>query len=160
MIDFLRHYGPYINFTILVALLYWKLKEPVRKMVAERHSFIRDEVSRVEQLLANSKSRFDEFAARLKAIDAEVNSLRAQSAQEGEAMKLRIMADAKRLSGVIVADSQAGVRDVFSDARNELRLRLGLKVLDRAEQILRTRLTGDDRARIRQEFSRKVESIQ
>jgi hypothetical protein len=33
-------------------------------------------------------------------------------------------------------------------------------VLNRAETILRERLTGDDRARIRQEFSRQVESIQ
>jgi len=160
MSEMFHTFAPWVNFILLIALLTWKLKAPIRQFVGERHAFIRDEVSRVEGLLKDSKTRYEEFAAKLKAIDAEVQALRAQSVQDGEQMKVRISTDAKRLAGTIIADSQANAKEVFADARNELRLSLGLKIIVRAEDILRSRLTGDDRARIRQEFSRKVENIQ
>jgi hypothetical protein len=49
---------------------------------------------------------------------------------------------------------------MFGDLKNQLRSELSVQVLARAEAILRERLTGDDKARIRREFSQQVESVQ
>ena len=151
---------PLFNFVVLVGLLYWKLSGPTVQFVRDRHAFIRDELKRVADQLSSARTKFDEFSAKLKAIGAEVEALRMQSAQEGEAMKVRIVTDAKRLGSSIVTESHASAKEVFADAKSELRVRLGLRILDRTEQLLRTRLTGDDQARIRREFSQKVESAQ
>ena len=49
---------------------------------------------------------------------------------------------------------------ISEELKGELYSDLCLKVLGQAEALLRDRLTGDDRVRIRQEFSRQMETIQ
>ena len=57
------------------------------------------------------------------------------------------------MSATIVADARRSARGFSRSFKPELLAEVGAKVLDRAETILRERLTGDDRARIRHEFS-------
>ena len=55
-------------------------------------------------------------------------------------------------------DAKAASETLFTDLKNQLRAELSTQVLARAETILTERLTGDDKARIRREFSKQVES--
>jgi F-type H+-transporting ATPase subunit b len=148
------------NTAILLFILIRQLKEPLRSFVATRHSTIRDELAQVSEQLAGSKIRFEEFSAKLRAIDAEVASLRAQAKQDAQNMKTRTLADAQRLASSIVADSKVSAQGLYAELRSQLRTELAEKVVDRAEALLRDRLTGDDRVRIRREFSKQVERIQ
>ncbi len=152
--------APAVNFFIFVALLAFLLPPKVRAFVLSRHNFIRDEVVRVQGQLHSSKTRFDEFSAKLKAVEAEVAAIRDQSAQEAEATRARIVNDAKKLAVQIVSDARLSADSLFGDLRAQMRAEMVSRVIARAEVILRQRLTGDDRIRIRREFSRQVEGIQ
>lgn len=152
--------APTVNFLIFVGLLAFLLPPKVRAFVTSRHAFIRDEVLRIQEQLRGSKSRFDDFSAKLKAVDTEVAAIRAQTLQEAETARVRIASDAKRLAGQIVTDARLSADALMGDVRQQMRAEMVSRVIARAEAILRQRLTGDDRARIRREFSRQVESIQ
>lgn len=151
---------PALNLAILVGVLVYFTRAPFRAFVTGRHETLREEVQRVSTQLRDSQARFEEFTAKLKAIDAEVAALREQSRQDAEAMKARLLNDARRLSTVIVADARTSAESLYEELRIRLRSDLGQQIIDRAEQLLRERLTGDDRVRIRREFSKQVESVQ
>ena len=79
---------------------------------------------------------------------------------DSTAMKQRIIAEARRVANSVISDAKNSAEGLFSELKGQLYSELSLKVLDRAEFLLRERLTGADRARIRQEFSVQMENIQ
>lgn len=151
---------PTINLAILLTIMVVYLRAPLASFVRGRHETLRDELSRVRELLANAKTKYEEFSSKLKAMEAEIASLREQAKQDAAASRNRIVTEAQGLSSTIVADSKKSAQGLYGQLRQELFAEVGTKVLDRAEAMLRDRLTGDDRARIRNEFSAQVESVQ
>jgi len=150
---------PFLNFSILVAALVYFLRTPVKQFVAQRHVFLRDELSTVRERLRQSQERYEEFSSKLKAIDAELVDIRKESAATAQATRSKIVTEARRLAGNIVSDARFASEALYGELKGQLYSELGARVLDRAEVILRERLTGDDRDRIRQEFSKQVETI-
>ena len=47
----------------------------------------------------NRQERYDEFNAKLKAIDAEIQSIREQYRSDAASSRLRLMSDAQRIAG-------------------------------------------------------------
>jgi F-type H+-transporting ATPase subunit b len=151
---------PTINLTILIVVMVVYLREPLRGFVRARHEELRDELRRVRELLVSAKSKYEEFSAKLKAMEAEIQSLRDQTNQDVSATKSRVLAEAQALSATIVSDSRRSAQGLYGRLKSELFSEVGHKIIDRTEQMIRERLTGDDRARIRNEFSTQVESVQ
>ncbi|MBC7692987.1 MAG: ATP synthase F0 subunit B [Methylotenera sp.] len=149
-----------VNVLILVGIMVYFLRGPVREFVSGRSTGLRDEVVRVQAQLRDAEQKYTEFSAKLQAIDAEVVSLREQVRQDAEAMRVKTVAEAKRLAGSILVDAKDSSQSLYGDLKNQLRTELSGQVLDRAEKILKERLTGEDKLRIRREFSQQVESVQ
>lgn len=151
---------PALNLGILIAIFFKFLRQPIRQAVAQRHSDLRDELKKVRELLQRAQERHDEFSAKLKSIDVETTSLREQAKQDAQAAKLRILSEAQRTSASVVTDARAGADHLVSELKTQLFSEVGVRVVNRAEALIRERLTGDDRARIRQEFSSQLERAQ
>jgi F0F1-type ATP synthase membrane subunit b/b' len=152
--------APIFNLLLLIALLSYKLRRPLSDFLLQRPHTLRTELYTVREQLKEAQQKYDEFSAKLKAIDAEIATLREQSIHDAGAMKQRLITEARRIATHIVLDAKSSAENLFLDLKNQLYIELSTRVLDRAEHLLKERLTGDDRARIRQEFSRQVESIQ
>jgi F-type H+-transporting ATPase subunit b len=152
--------APTVNLGILIGILVFYLREPLKQFVRTRHDVLRENLEKVATELQGARERHEEFSARISNLQAEVSAMHVQARQDAESMKQKILSEARRLSEVIVMDAKGAAQGLFSEFRAQLRTELGERVLGRAEQLLRERLTGDDRARIRQEFSRQVEKIQ
>jgi F-type H+-transporting ATPase subunit b len=150
---------PLINLGILLAILVTKLREPIRAYVASRHADIRDELQRVRDLLTLAQTRDAEFQGRIGALDAEITTLKQQVQADSAATKSRIIAEAQRLNASIIADARATSNGLYAQLRSELLADVGVRVLDRAEAIVRERLTAEDRARIRREFATQLEAV-
>jgi F0F1-type ATP synthase membrane subunit b/b' len=153
-------FAPTINLLILIGILAYYLRAPMKQSVHDRHANLRDELARVRQLLLQAQEQYNEFTSKLSAIDAETTALRQQAVQDAQAAHHRIMTDAQRLGSSIAADSRRAAEALYSELKTQLSSEMGIRVIDRAEAILRERLTGDDRARIRNEFSSQVETVQ
>ncbi|MEO7161632.1 MAG: hypothetical protein ABI041_01810, partial [Bdellovibrionia bacterium] len=69
-------FAPSFNLLILIAFMVYKLNKPVKEFVSLRHKTIRDDIHSVKQELQLAQEKYDEFSARLKAIDAEIVTLR------------------------------------------------------------------------------------
>lgn len=147
---------PAINLAILLTVLYKFTKKPVLDHVANRHAYVRDEARRVAEMLRSAREKYEEFSSKLKASEDEIAAIREQAKQDAQSMKMRIVTDAKKLADTIVSDAQTSAQALFSDLKAQLRMELGMRILDRSEQLVREKLTTDDRVRIRRDFSRQV----
>lgn len=152
--------APVINLAILIGVLTYYLKQPLKSFAKDRHHSIRAELEAVRNQLRDAKAKHAEFSSKLRAMDAEISGLKTQAIQDAQALKAKVQAEAQKLSGNIVEDAKHAAKVLYSEFKVQLYSELGTHVLDRAEKILRERLTGDDRARIRQEFSTQVETMQ
>lgn len=152
--------APSINLLLLVLFLFFKLKQPIRDFVFQRHASIRDEVQAVRDQLRQAQNQYEEFSAKLKATDAEIAILREQAQQDSAAMKQKILMEARRLGGTVISDAKNAAEGLYSEFRGQLYLGLSSRVLAETEKNLRHHLTADDRAKIQQEFSLQMESIQ
>ena len=150
-------FAPTFNLALLIGLLVFKLRAPLRSFVSQRHLTIRDELQRVKDQLRQAQEKYEEFTAHVKALDAESMALRDQTKKEITALQQRIMAEARRLSSTVINDAKNAVDHLFSDLRDQLYIEYGTKVLDRTEILLREKLTSEDRSRIRQEFLSQME---
>ena len=144
---------PAFNFLVLVVLLAYYLRAPIREFVSARYVNIRQELHDVREQLRGAREKYEEFSAKLKAVDAEIRSLRDYARRDAEAMRERILSESKRVAETWVADSKRSSELLFQELRKEVRAELGLKIVLKVEKMLSDRLTGDDRARFRREFS-------
>ena len=151
--------APTINLAILLSILVYYTRAPLRGFVQQRHESLRDELARVREQLKQARVKFDEFSAKLKAIDVEIGAIQQQTRVDAEAMKSRIIAEGQKLSAHVVEDARNGAQNLYSELRAQLYGEFTGRVLDRAEALLKERLTGDDRARIQREFSTLVENV-
>jgi F0F1-type ATP synthase membrane subunit b/b' len=151
---------PILNLAVLFSALFYFLRTPVQKAVLGRHESLKNELGEVRNRLQEARIRYDEFSAKLKAIHVEVSSIQSQARQDAEATRNRIVSSAKSSASSILSEAKARAEGMVVDARQNLRAELGTKIVQRAERLIHDRLTGDDRVRIRKEFSERVGTIQ
>lgn len=152
--------APFFNVIALLAALVYFLRKPLADFVTSRHHSIGEALKGAREALSAAKSGSEQLAARLATLDHEIAKLR--SAAQAEAVKTRglVLTAAKQLSQTIVTDANAAALALNQEFRGELRRELADRALARAETRLRDRLTGEDRARFRSEFSSLVEKTQ
>jgi len=149
-----------INFSILVGILVWKLAGPVKNFVAQRAQDVGSDIRATADQLQRAQSQLAEFSSKLKAVDAEITLLKQEAKSEAAQIQERITNEARRLSDQVVRDANSRKESLISEARSRLASELAMKVVDRAEAVLKGRLTGDDRVRLRKEFSNQLERLQ
>jgi F0F1-type ATP synthase membrane subunit b/b' len=147
---------PIFNFFVFIGIIAYFTRKPIGEFVRGRHDTIRDELKRVEHQFADAKKKFADFDSKLKAVDAEIRSIKDQTRMDSEATRNRIVNDSKRLASNIVSESQTSAQAGFADMKTQLRIEVGMMILDSAEKIIAQKLTTDTRVKIRKAFSQEV----
>lgn len=148
----------FINLVIFVGIIVYFVRVPFKTFVFERHKSMKDELEKTQAQLAEAQKKFQEFSARLQAMDSEIAQLVQQSRQDAEASKVRILTEAKKMSDSIVVDAKKASEGMLTEFKDQIRSEFANQVLVRAETLLRGKLTGDDRLRIVKDFSKQVEA--
>lgn len=147
---------PSINLLILLAVLFYFLRQPIKDFVKARHHSVATELQKSQGMLRESKIKYDEFVTRLSSVDSEIESLRMTSRQDALEMKARILAQAQKLSVNIQSDAKNAAMTLRNELKSELSKELGEAVLSRAAKIISTKLSSADHSKIRNDFARQV----
>jgi F0F1-type ATP synthase membrane subunit b/b' len=152
--------APFFNVIALLVVLSVLLRRPLAEFVVHRHQTVRDDLRSAQEALLAAKKGSEEVLRRLATFESEFHQLKAGAREEGAKIKSSVLASATALSRSIVSDAAATSRSLQQEFREEVRREIADRALSRAESRLRDRLTGEDRARIRSEFSSLVEKVQ
>ena len=146
-----------VNMFLFFGFLLYLIGGPVRKMFSDRTG----EIQRTAQEARDRRAKADQMALdiqnRLSRIEGEVQAIRDRAQSEGERQKRELIAAAEAEAAKIIANAQSEVDNRLRHARTELTDYAGQLAAERAEQILREKITADDQRKLFEESLREVE---
>ncbi len=101
-----------------------------------------------------------DIQARLTQLEDELRAIRERAELEGERQKRELIAAAEAEAARILQNARSEVDSRLKHARHELTEYAGQLATERAEQILRERITPDDQAKLFKESLKQVEEVQ
>ena len=150
-------FWPFLNFALLIGVLVYFARQPIRDFFASRHGRIRGELDAAAQALAVAAARHAEWQRRLVDLDAEMARIRADARERAEAERGHILADAAAAAERIRNDARSAVDQELRRAREDLRREAAELAVELAAEALRSRVTDADRSRLVDEFIQTIE---
>ena len=165
------HHGPkflglpawiwkFVNMVAFLAFLGWLIGGPIRRTLAERHGRIRNEAQEARERRSKAETLAAEIESRLRHLEDEIREIRDRAVTEGERQKQEMIAAAEAEAKKILQNARTEVDNQVRNARHELTEYAGQLASERAEQILREKITDADHKKLFEESVREVEGAQ
>ncbi|HVE71652.1 MAG TPA: ATP synthase F0 subunit B [Thermoanaerobaculia bacterium] len=147
------------NMVLFISVLAYFVGGPVKKAFAARSEAIKRAADEARERREKADRMAGDIQARLSAIEAEVQAIHARAVAEGERQKRELTVAAEAESKKILAAARTEVDNRLKHARTELTEYAGQLAAERAEQILREKITEQDQTKLFQESLREVGEV-
>ena len=144
------------NMILFIGVLVYFAGGPVKKAFAERSAAIRTAAQEAKERREKADRMAGDIQARLTAIESEVRASHERAQAEGERQKRELIAAAEAESQKILANARNEVDNRLKHARTELTEFAGQLASERAEQILREKITEQDQQKLFRESLSEV----
>jgi F-type H+-transporting ATPase subunit b len=144
------------NMILFIGVLTYFVGGPVKTMFAERSAAINRSAQEARERRTKSDQMANEIQARLAAIETEVRAIHERALAEGERQKRELIAAAEAESQKILQTARNEVDNRLKHARAELTEFAGTLAAERAEQILREKMTDLDQKNLFEESLKEV----
>ncbi len=151
--------GYALNAAILYAIIYRFAKKPLRDGLAKRKARILGGMKDAAELRADAEKRLDDYKQKLASIDEEVERVRRDMREAGEAERARVLAEARARRERMERDARLLVEQEFAAARENLTKELVQSALRSASADLEARVTAADHSRLADEYLAKIAGV-
>ncbi|HEX7150466.1 MAG TPA: ATP synthase F0 subunit B [Thermoanaerobaculia bacterium] len=148
-----------VNMIVFIGVLVFLAKGPVKKAFAERGATIRRASEEARERREKADRIASDIQARLTQIEQEVASIRERAVAEGERQKREMIAAAEAEAQKILDSAKNEVENRIKHARHDLARYAGELASERAEALLRERITNDDKQKLFQESVRELGEV-
>ncbi len=136
------------NMIAFIAFLVWLIGGPVKRGLAARHEQIRREAAEAKERRAKADQMAADIQTRLSQLEEEVRLIRERAQTEGERQKQELIAAAEAEAQKILQSARSEVDNRLKHARHELTEYAGQLASERAEQLLRDKITDADKQKL------------
>jgi F-type H+-transporting ATPase subunit b len=143
---------PAVNLVILLAVLVYFSRKPLRDYFDKRRSDIAGELRSSADELATAESTYAKWQRRMIDLEGELDEIRATSRQRAEAEREKIIEDARATAERIQRDATAAIELELRRARETLREEATQLAIELAGERLSREVTDADRDRLIDEF--------
>jgi F-type H+-transporting ATPase subunit b len=144
------------NMILFLGVLGWVLGGPIKKALIERRAQIQRDAEEARARRAKADQLAADIQARLTQIENDVRGIQERAQAEGEKQKRELIAAAESEAQKILQSARNEVDNRLKRARHELTEYAGELATQRAEQILREKVTDKDRQRLFEDSVRDV----
>lgn len=145
-----------MNFAIVVGILVYFLAKPLKKGLSGRRDDIEKALAEAERMKQEAEAKFAEYDQKLATANAEIAEISAAIKREGELEKEKIIASAQEMATKIEKDAEKAAELEVTKARNALQAEAVRLAVELAEDLLKKNFTGEDDARLIDEYMQKV----
>jgi F-type H+-transporting ATPase subunit b len=138
----------FINIVLFVGALVWVIKGPAMAAFAARTEEIKRQAVEARERREKAESLASDIQARLTQIEAEVVAIRQRAEAEGERQRKDLIASAEAEAAKILQAARNEVDNRLKFARKELTEYAGELAAERAEAILREKITTEDQRKL------------
>jgi F-type H+-transporting ATPase subunit b len=145
------------NMIAFLAFLGWAIGGPVKNALAARHEQVKREAEEARERRAKADQMAADIQKRLSQLEEDVRTIRERAQIEGERQKRELIAAAEAEAQKILQSARSEVDNRLKRARHELTEYAGQLASERAEQLLREKITDSDRKKLFSESLSEVE---
>lgn len=148
----------FINMVLFFGALFWVLRKPIGNALRARGQALRQEAEEARGRRLKADQMAKDIQTRLAQIEHDVRSIRDRAEAEGERQKRELIAAGEAEAAKILQAARSEVENRLKLAKHELTKYAGELATERAEAILREKITDEDRRKLFQESLREVGS--
>lgn len=148
-----------LNMIIFLAVLGYFLRGPMTTALAQRGEQIRKDAAQARERREKADKMAADIQARLTQIEEEVRSIHERAEAEGQRQRQELIAAAEAEAQKILQSARNEVENRVKTARHELTEYAGQLASQRAEAILREKITDADQKKLFEESLREVGEV-
>ena len=141
-----------LNFLIWLAIIVWLLRKPLGEHLAGRRRDVEEGLVEAERLEKEAKVKHAEYSERLAHLDEELDKLRKEMVQVGEAERDRIIADAEARAARMRKDATFLIEQQMKQLRADLTREAIEAAVAAAETALAAQVGGSDHERLAEAY--------
>lgn len=149
----------FVNFAILVGMLFYFLRKPVRQALADRHENVRKALEDARKAKEEAEAKVLEYRQRVANLEREISDIRDQVRAEAERQKDQIMAEAQNAADSIRRQAEAAGTNEVKRAQDILRGEVVDLAMQLAQEILAKGYSAQDQKKAVQRTIENVEGI-
>jgi F-type H+-transporting ATPase subunit b len=149
-------YYKLMNFTLLVIVLFLLLRKPVSQAMNNRIKQIEDQFSELEAKKNEAEKELAEYNKKFLQLEQEAEKIIAEYVKQGNEAKQRILQEAETATHKLEEQARKNLEHEFEKAKLKLREEVLEQALDKAEKIIKNKITTEDQKRLVDEYLDKV----
>jgi len=146
----------FVNFLLLVGLLYYLLNKPIRNFLTRRQQGVRESLEEAEKARDEANARYREMERQLGQAQKEVEEIRKMLLDQGRVEQERILLHAQKEAEKIRRQAAITAEQEFKKAQLLLRSEAAELAARIAETILKERIEAADHDRLIQDYVETV----
>ena len=145
-----------MNFTVLMAALFFLLRKPVAQALNARIKGIKEQIDDLEAKKKEADKKLAEYNEKLSLLDKEAENIIAEYVKQGKEAKARILEQAELEAKKLEYQASRNIENELKLAKSKLQEEIFEKALIKAEEIIKSRITGEDQDKLIDEYLEKV----
>jgi F-type H+-transporting ATPase subunit b len=145
-----------MNFAVLVIALVFVLRKPLSQALSSRIKVIKDQLEDLEVQKTEAEKQLDEYNQKLAQLEKEAEKIVEDYIRQGHEARARILKEAEASAEKLQVQARRNIEHEFGQAKLELQKEIFEKSLAKAEEIIKSKITGEDQDRIVDEYLKKV----
>jgi F-type H+-transporting ATPase subunit b len=145
-----------INFLLLFIILFKFAKKPMQNFFQKRTELIEKTLNEAKEAKAISLKALQEVETRLKAKDAEIETILAASKKSGEQERDDIIAESDRLKAKILAQAKTNIEYELKHAKEAIKAEAVELAMELAEKKLKEKMTKEEQEKLFEDSLMKI----
>lgn len=145
-----------MNFAVLAVALFILLRKPMSQALDARIKGIREQLSDLETRKKESEKELSAYNEKLLLLDREAEKIVAEYIRQGNEAGERILREAESAAQKLEEQARRNIEQEFRRASVRLQEDIIEKALQKAEGLIKTKITTDDQDRLIDEYLEKV----
>jgi F-type H+-transporting ATPase subunit b len=145
-----------MNFAVLFIALFLLLRKPLKNALNARIKGIKEQLEDLEARKSAAEKELSRYNEQLALLDQESRKIVDEYVKQGQAAKAKIIAEAESAAEKLQDQARRNIEHEFKQAEVALKEEILERALQRAEEIIREKVSTEDQERLVDDYLKKV----
>lgn len=149
----------FVNFAVLLGLLIKFAGKPLKEYFANRHKAVKDKLDEAEKRIKEAQAIKAEYESRLAALDVEIEAFKKTIMEEAEKEKQKMVDEATHFVSKLKEQAMLTYEQEIKEVRDRIKEDIARLTIERAEKLVKERLTKEDHHKMVEAFIENMRSL-
>jgi F-type H+-transporting ATPase subunit b len=149
----------FFNFAVLIAIIVKFAGKPLKNYLQNRHRAIKEKLEEANSMVQEAEKLKAEYEGRLAKLDDELAVFKKTMMDDAQREKQKILAEANEFAARIREQARITYEQELREATGKIKEEIARLTMERAEKLVKEKLTKDDHNVMVDDFIEKIRSL-